>query len=83
MRAIVKRLRSDRLHWELVEISPLVLDRAEELVEDTGLRTLDALHVASAVTFRAATGIRVPFITADAAQRDVAGVIGLDVIWVG
>jgi predicted nucleic acid-binding protein len=83
MRAIVKKLRSDRLHWELVEVSPLVLDRAERVVEETSLRTLDALHVASALTFRAATGIRAPFITADANQRDVVGALGLDVIWVG
>lgn len=82
LRAILRRLRGDRLHWELVEVSPLVLDRAEGLVEATSLRTLDALHLASALTFRAATGIRVPFITADAQQRDAAGVLGLDVIWV-
>ncbi len=80
--AIMRRLRGDRLHWELVEVSPLVLDRAEELVVATSLRTLDALHLASALTFRATTGIRVPFATADAQQRDAAGLYGLDVIWV-
>jgi hypothetical protein len=82
LRATVKRMRGDRLHWELVEVSPLVLDRAEEIVETTALRTLDALHLASALTLRAATGTRVPFITADAEQRDAVGALGLEVIWV-
>jgi hypothetical protein len=82
LRAIVRRMRGDRLHWEFVEVSPLVLDRAEEIVELTALRALDALHVASALILRAATGTRAPFITADAEQRDAAGVLGLEVIWV-
>lgn len=65
-RAILERLRADCQHWELVEVSPLVLERAEALIQDTGLRTLDAIHVASALFFQAASGIRIPFVTADA-----------------
>ena len=61
--AILSRIRSDRLRWDLMEVSPLVLNRAEELVTQASLRPLDAIHVASALAFRSATGIRVPFIT--------------------
>ena len=81
--AILSRIRSDRLRWDLMEVSPVILNRAEELVTQTSLRPLDAIHVASALAFRSATGIRVPFITADGHQREVAGSLDLNVVWLG
>lgn len=81
--AIVKKMRDDRLQWDLVVVSPSVVDRAEELVGKTTLRTLDALHLASALSFQATTAMRVPFITADERQREAAGTLRLNVIWVG
>lgn len=81
--AIATRLREDRAYRELVEVGPLVLSRAEQLVGAGGLRTVDALHVASAVTFQAASGVGLPFITGDARQRDAARQAGLAVVWVG
>lgn len=81
--AILNRSRSDRRHWELMELNPQVLNQAEELVLQTPLRPLDAVHVASALSFQSSTGIRVPFVTADMQQREVAGSLGLNVIWVG
>ncbi len=80
--AILTRMREDRSYWELVEVSPLVLSRAEELIGDGVLRTLDAIHVASAVAFETASGVRVPFITGDARQQGAATHVGLDVVWV-
>jgi predicted nucleic acid-binding protein len=56
--------------------------RAEDLIQQTGLRTLDALHVASALTFKAASGIHLAFVTGDRQQRDAAKESGLDVIGV-
>ena len=81
--AILSRLQADRLYWELVEVSSPILVQAEELVMATALRTLDAVHVASALTFRGSSGFRIPFITADDRQREVAGQLALEVIWVG
>lgn len=46
--AIRSRLHKNRAYWELVEVGAIVLSQAEELVQKTGLRTLDALHVAPA-----------------------------------
>ncbi len=51
-------------------MGPIVLSQAEDLVQRTGLRALDALHVASALTFQAASGLTLPFVTADVKQRD-------------
>jgi predicted nucleic acid-binding protein len=73
----------DRATWELVEVTPLVLSQAENLVQEASLRTLDALHVAAALAFQAESGMRVPFITGDDRQRQAANQLELDVVWVG
>jgi predicted nucleic acid-binding protein len=80
--AIRSRLHKDRSYWELVEVGAIVLSQAEELVQKTGLRTLDALHVASALSFQAASGLTIPFITADARQREAAETLALNLIWI-
>ncbi len=82
-RAIVGRIGQDRTHWQLIEVAGLVLDRAEDLVQRMSLRTLDAVHMASALVAQTASRRRVPFVTADERQRAVAEQIGLDVVWVG
>jgi predicted nucleic acid-binding protein len=80
--AIRSRLHKDRDYWELIEVGPIVLSQAEDLVQKTGLRTLDALHVASALTFQATSGLTIPFVTADARQRDAAESLVLNLIWI-
>lgn len=80
--AIRSRWHKDRAYWELVEVGEHVLRQAEDLVQKTGVRTLDALHIASAIMFQAASGLTIPFITSDAKQRDAAQATGLTVIWV-
>jgi len=80
--AIVARLRADREHWELVEVSASVLGRAEEVIAGTGIRTLDALHIGAAAAFQELSGLRVPFITADDRQDDAARQMGFQVTWV-
>lgn len=81
--AIVSRFDADRQMWEIVEVTPLVLGRAEELVRAEALRTLDAIHVASALIIRSGAGIRLPFITGDARQRTGAARAQLEVLWAG
>lgn len=80
--AIRSRLHKDRAYWELVEVGGQVLRHAEDLVQKIDVRTLDALHIASAITFQAASGLTIPFITSDAKQRDAAQASDLTVIWV-
>lgn len=85
LQAVLRRLTEDRSHWEFVDLTTDVLDRAEQVIQRTGVRTLDAVHLASALTIQAANGRRRPsqFITSDARQRDAAAGLGLQVIWVG
>lgn len=80
--AIRSRLDKDRAYWELVEVSEPVLRHAEVLVQKTDIRTLDALHIASAIMFQTASGLTIPFITSDTKQRDAAQAMALTVIWV-
>lgn len=80
---ILSRMRQDRSYWELVAVTPLVLTHTEELIRTTGVKTLDALHLASALAFQAMSGIRIPFITADIRQRDAASQLDLTVMWIG
>ncbi len=85
LQAILGRLTEDRSHWEFVDLTADVLDRAEQVIQRTGVRTLDAVHLASALTIQAENGRRRPtqFVTSDARQRDAAVGLGLRVTWIG
>jgi predicted nucleic acid-binding protein len=80
---ILTRVRHDRLHWQLVDVGSSVLSQSEEIFQTVQMRALDAIHVACLLTFQEASRIRVPFITSDGRQRDVAEQMKLDVVWIG
>jgi predicted nucleic acid-binding protein len=75
---ILKRFAADREFWALVEVTSEVLQAAERLVAAHPLRTLDAIHVASAELFadRLASP-ELTFVSADARQTAVAAAIGM------
>lgn len=81
--AVITRMTADRARWELIGATSLVLDRAEALTREQRLLPLDAVHMASALTFRDETGSRLRFVTADSRQRAAAERCGLPVVWVG
>jgi predicted nucleic acid-binding protein len=66
--SILSRLASDRSYWQLVEVVPLVLRKAEELVMTENVRTLDAIHIASAMIIQESFPTLLPFISADERQ---------------
>ena len=75
---ILRRFAVDREFWALVEITSEVLRTAEILVANHPLRTLDAIHVASAQRFAARmTAFELTFVSADARQSAVAASVGL------
>jgi predicted nucleic acid-binding protein len=76
--AILERMAADRAYWTLIGVGTEVLTAAETLVATHPLRTLDAIHVASAQLFAA----RVPnpeliFVSADTRQTEAAAAVGL------
>jgi uncharacterized protein len=80
--AILAQLARDRRFWALVEVTSGILDRAETVIRETGARTLDAIHLASAVqvqTGAGSPGLHLVFVTADAVQHDAALRLGLEV----
>lgn len=75
---ILKRVTADRAYWTLVEIGADVLVAAETLVATHPIRTLDAIHVASARLFAARVSTpELVFVSADKRQTDAAAAIGL------
>ncbi len=79
---VILRLRDDLAYWQFIEVGSQVLHGAEEVISKTGLRTLDAIHLSSALAFQTASGIQIPFITADEDQCQAAGDLNLEVVWV-
>ena len=75
---ILKRVAADRAYWTIIEVGTEVLSGAEALVSVHPLRTLDAIHVASAQLFAARLSISdLIFVSADQRQTEVASAIGL------
>jgi uncharacterized protein len=81
---ILKRFATDRAFWTLVEVTSDVLATAETLVATHPLRTLDAIHVASAQLFAARiTESELIFVSADARQTAAAAAAGMTIKHVG
>ncbi len=75
---ILKRVAGDPAYWTVIEVGTEVLAGAEALVSVQPLRTLDAIHVASAQLFAARLSISdLRFVSADKRQTEVASSIGL------
>jgi predicted nucleic acid-binding protein len=78
--ATVRRIQMERDKWDLVMISTDVLNNAERLTVDLNIRSLDAIHLACGLACQSRLRHSVPFITADARQRDAASELGLEII---
>jgi predicted nucleic acid-binding protein len=70
--AIIARVKTDRSFWQLVESVPQVLAKAEEVVVKHQVRTLDAIHLASALVIQQSVHALLPFISADERQLAAA-----------
>jgi len=76
--AILTHVAADRAYWTLVEVGTDVLAGAETLVAAHPIRTLDAVHVASAQLFAARVSMPgLTFVSADKRQTETAVAVGL------
>ena len=81
---ILRRVAGDRAYWTVIEVGTEVLSGAEALVSVHPLRTLDAIHVASAQLFAARLSmLDLHFVSADQRQTDVAKAIGMTTRHIG
>src|ERR1700680_734047 len=51
-RAVLSTVQDERDNWTLVEVDAGVIERAEAIILSAFVRTLDALHLASAIIFQ-------------------------------
>ncbi|HEX6769200.1 MAG TPA: type II toxin-antitoxin system VapC family toxin, partial [Candidatus Binatia bacterium] len=70
--AIIARVKTDCSFWQLVESVLQVLAKAEEVVVKHHVRTLDAIHIASALIIQQSLHSPLPFISADERQLAAA-----------
>jgi len=81
---VLKRVAVDRAYWTLMDVGPDVLAAAETLAAAYPLRTLDAIHVASAQLFAGrVTSPELIFVSADARQIAAAAAVGMAVRHIG
>ena len=78
-RRLLRRIDADDASWELVTVVDEVVEAARRLLVAHRLRTLDAIHLASASVV-VAEGLRLPFVTADHRQAEAGRANGLEVI---
>jgi predicted nucleic acid-binding protein len=75
---ILRRFAVDREFWALIEVTSEVLQTAENLVTAHPLRTLDAIHVASAKLFADRLSMsELTFVSADTRQTAAAAAAGM------
>jgi hypothetical protein len=67
----------------VVEVAEPVQNRLKELFKEPCRGAVDAINIACCLTFEAAAGMPIPFITGDARQRDAAAQMKLHVVWTG
>lgn len=70
--AILARVTADKSFWQLIEPVPQVLNIAEDLVVNQSVRTLDAIHLASALLLQESLSMPLPFVSADDRQIEAA-----------
>jgi predicted nucleic acid-binding protein len=76
--------QEDQQFFEWVELARGVRQRVEALLQVHAIRTLDAIHIASALLFKERVEIAMlPFITGDKRQFLAAQTLGLETLWVG
>ena len=78
--AVLKRIETERQKWDLVALSEDILKSAERITVDLNIRSLDAIHLASAEACQTRLKRRLGFITADVRQQDAAHELGLEIV---
>jgi predicted nucleic acid-binding protein len=80
---LINRVKGDLQYIEIVRVGDEVLKKAEDIVLNLSCRTLDAIHIASALIFEEASGIKLKFVTSDKRQHEIADHHNLLTLFVG
>lgn len=80
---LLRRMEQQREEWSLVTVNAEVLARGEQLISTHRVRSLDAIHLASALLLAARQTAPLVFVTADRRQAEAATALGLTLEWLG
>lgn len=80
---LINRIKHNLPYVEIIKLTDAVLRETEEILLRSTARTLDAIHLASALLFQELTGIKLTFVTSDKKQEESAEHEGLKTLFVG
>ena len=80
--AILNRFQKDRAKLDILELTDTILETSEQYISTYNVRSLDAIHLATAMAASVRFPKQIPFITSDSGQSEVARQLGLKVVWV-
>jgi predicted nucleic acid-binding protein len=69
---LINKIRESLAHIEIIRLTDDVLAQAGQIVAGAPIRSLDALHIASALIFQEAMRLSLPFVTSDRRQLETA-----------
>jgi predicted nucleic acid-binding protein len=79
---LINKIRESLAHIEIIRLTDEVLAKAEQIIAGSLIRSLDALHIASALIFQDALQSSLPFVTSDRRQLETARGNGFTTVFV-
>jgi len=83
LKTLINQIKGDRKHLDIINLTDDVIKKVESIALNSNTRTLDAIHIASALIFQDSLEITLPFITSDKIQYEIANGQGLETVLVG
>ncbi len=83
LKTLINQIKGDRKHLDIINLTDDVIKKVESIALNSNTRTLDVIHIASALIFQDSLEITLPFITSDKIQYEIANVQGLETVLVG
>lgn len=74
---LLRQLKKDLADFKIVDFLPNIVQRAQKIIGLYTLKTLDAIHLASAVTIKRNPKVKIHFATSDDKQGEIAQKYGL------
>jgi len=83
LKTLINQIKRDRKLLDIINLTDDVIKKVESIALNSNTRTLDAIHIASALIFQDSLEITLPFITSDKIQYEIANIQGLETVLVG
>ena len=74
---IINQFKKDLTDFKIVDFLPVIVQRAQKIIGSYTLKTLDAIHLASALAIKHNPKVKIHFVSSDGKQGAVAQKYGL------